>query len=169
MADKKKSKLNEAFLAALTRVQYAEEMLQCFYVIQRHARDDYDDQLRKDYNALHRVLHQKLNDAYRHLMYVGNLSNSAETRRKVRAMVYMHAFKENMGIMWLTEPSGATPSKYLTSEEQELRNEVDAAIGFDAQVINAVSHFWKGYAGDDWKPRAIKLRELLTVLIEKDV
>lgn len=77
------------------------------------------------HSALHAVLYQQLNDAYRDLLMIGLLGKKAQ--REARKRAFEHYLKANNSIMHLLDLRGHHPGIFSADEEKEFRAEIEEA------------------------------------------
>lgn len=168
---KKPNKINECVTAALARIEYARLLIDTFHPIVRfiNKRADYENgpnNRKEEFSAIHAALYEELNGAYDHFFLMSQLADEP-TKRRARVMAYQRYFSEGMDIMWLTDPAGQSPSRYLSADREELQEALQAAAGDNLEVIEAMQAFWKGLTGTVERERAVALRDALNRWLEK--
>lgn len=115
------SKVNQAWVAALARVELYKQKIEALHFAVSDLRSDSASEAHQDFAALHAWLYKKLNQAYQDLFMFG-LFNEATTK-EARRVAYDHFLAERKSIMQFLETSGKYPGRWTAREEIEFRQE----------------------------------------------
>ena len=124
--------INEAFDSALTAVQLCEWRILGLRFATRGVQErkrfmNPGSAADNDFQALYSALYADLNEAYRRLLMWAHMTPDARRTKKAAKMAYDHYLREGMEIMGYLHPSGMPPGRYLASDKDAFRAELDEA------------------------------------------
>jgi len=116
--------LDAAFTNAMATVDIIENRLLCLHYamdgIQKYGEAE------KEFNALHHLLCEKLNDAYRYVLLFAHVTRKEEHIKEARKIAYKHHLRRGYSIIEYLHLEMKYPSFIWTSDqEDEFREEIE--------------------------------------------